>query len=68
MKIMSYKVNYYTLSIMEDSSIGNIKQGNGHFFTDAKIEKIPIILNDYLKPKKKIGVIEKIEDVKGICL
>lgn len=65
---MSYKVNYYTLAKMGDGKIGNVQQDCGHFFTDSKIEDIPKKLNDYLEQKKLIGVIEKIEDVKGICL
>ena len=65
---MSYKVNYYTLAKMEDGRSGNIKQESSHFFTDSKIEDIPNVLNKYLEPKKRIGIIEKIEDVKGLCL
>ena len=65
---MSYKVNYYALAKMEDGRIGILKQVSGHFFTDSKIEEIPNILNKYLEPKKRIGIIEKIEDVKGLCL
>jgi hypothetical protein len=65
---MSYKVNYHTLAKMDDGRIGNILQDTDHFFTDLKIEDIPKKLNDYLEPKKQIGIIEKIEDVKGICL
>lgn len=65
---MSYKVNYYTLAIMSDDKIGNIKQETGHVFTDTKIEDIPAKLNEHLKPKKRVGVIEKIEDMKGVCI
>lgn len=67
-KNMSYKVNYYTLAKMNDGKNGNIIQDTNHFFTDLKIEDIPKKLNEYLEPKKQIGVIEKIENVKGICL
>ncbi len=65
---MSYKVNYYTLVKTEDGRTGNIKQESGHFFTDNKIEEIPKILNDYLEAKKRVGVVTKIEDVKGACI
>lgn len=65
---MSYKVNYYTLAKMSDGGTGNIKQETGHFFTDSVIETIPCVLANYLEPKKRVGVIEKIENVKGICL
>jgi len=65
---MSYKVNYYTLAIMKDETLGNIKQEAGHVFTDYEIELIPEKLNEHLKPKKRIGVITKIEDVKGVCI
>lgn len=61
---MAYKVNYYTLAIMSDDRIGNIKQETGHVFT----EDIPAKLNEHLKAKKRVGVIEKIEDMKGICI
>lgn len=57
---MSYKVNYYTLAKIADGRVGNVEQDRGHFFTDSKIEDIPKILNDYLEPKKKIGIIDKI--------
>jgi hypothetical protein len=65
---MAYKVDYYKLSIMNDGHIGNINQGVGHIFTDSDIENIPQLLNDYLKPKKYVGIITKIESVGGVCL
>lgn len=65
---MSYKVNYYTLAIMNDGRTGNIKQDTGHFFTDKPIEDIPTIINDKLMPKKQVAVVVKIEDVKGFCI
>ena len=65
---MSYKVNYYTLAKMEDGRIGNIRQSTGHLFTDKEISEIPKALDDYLKKSNKVGVIEKIENVKGFCL
>lgn len=65
---MSYKVNYHTLAIMSDGHIGNVNQGLGHVFTDNDITDIPDILNKFLLAKKQIGVIDKIEDVKGYCI
>ena len=65
---MSYKVSYYTLAIMNDGGYGNIKQETGHVFTDTEIKDIPEHLNKFLEPKKRIGVIEKIEDLKGKCI
>lgn len=65
---MAYKVDYYKLSIMDDGRIGNINQGVGHIFTDSLIENIPQVLNDYLKPKKYVAIITKIENVGGVCL
>ena len=65
---MSYKVNYYTLAKLPEGKIGNIKQNDGHFYTDSKIEEIPIVLNKYLEEKNKVGVILKIEDVGGNVL
>lgn len=65
---MSYKVNYYKLYKSVDGNVGNISQGTGHIFTDAKIEEIPELLNKYLELNEKIGVITKIEDVGGECI
>jgi hypothetical protein len=65
---MSYKVNYYTLAKMSDGRTGNLEQDRGQFYTDLTIENIPKRLNEYLEPKKQIGIITKIEDVEGVCL
>lgn len=65
---MSYKVNYYTLAKMDDGRIGNIKQSTDHAFTDCVIEKIPERLNEFLAEKKRVAVIEKIENVGGCCV
>jgi hypothetical protein len=65
---MAHKVEYQTLAIMKDGTFGNINQGNGTIYTDAFIEQIPNLLNEYLVPKKLIGIIKKIESVKGNCL
>lgn len=68
---MSYKVNYYTLAILKDGTIGNILQYRGHVFTDLPIEKIPSSLDEMLgkgDKHKYVGVIENIEDVGGQCL
>ena len=65
---MSYKVSYYTLALMPDDKVGNIKQEVSHVFTDLPISEIPAKLNEFLKPKDRVGVIEKIEDVKGECM
>lgn len=65
---MSYKVTYYTLAIMENGRAGNIKQSFGHVFTDKQIPEIPEALNAFLKASDRVGVIEKIEDVKGNCI
>ena len=65
---MSYKVDYYTLSLMPDGEHGNIKQGAGTIYTDSPIETIPTILNDHLRKKKRVGIIENIKDVIGECI
>lgn len=65
---MSYKVSYYTLALMGNKGIGNINQGSGHVFTDKSIMEIPDALNEYLKPKERVGVVSKIEDVGGDLL
>lgn len=65
---MSYKVNYYTLALMPDGKAGNIRQSAGHVFTDRDIADIPAALNEYLKIKEQVGIIEKIEKVGGACI
>jgi hypothetical protein len=65
---MSYRIDYYTLSICKDGSIGNVKQSTGHVFTDSIIELHQRELDIFLKSKKKVGVINKITDVGGKCI
>ena len=65
---MSYQVNYYTLALMQDQSVGNIAQTTGVMFTDTDIEKIPELLNSHLANKKLTSVITKIEYIKGKCI
>lgn len=65
---MSYKVQYHTLAKFEDGRVGNIRQSTDHIFTDNKIEDIPKALNEYLGHKQRVGVIDKIEDVGGVCV
>ena len=65
---MAYKVNYYTLAILADGGIGNIRMSTGHVYTDKNIADIPAALNEYLKHKERVGIIEKIETVGGVCI
>jgi hypothetical protein len=65
---MSYKVDYYTLALMDDGTNGNILQEHGTVYTDAPIEQIPTILNDHLQDKKRMGVVKTIIKVEGECI
>ncbi len=63
-----YKVNYYTLALMPDGTSGNINMGNGTAYMEAPIEKIPILLDDHLSSKKRIGIITEIKKIEGECI
>lgn len=72
-----YKVDYYTLAVVKDSStgkesIGNIKQYNDILYTDFNIEDIPNALEASIANRKGIGkyvaVITNIEQIKGHLL
>jgi len=63
-----YKVNYYTLALMNDGTNGNINMGNGIAYMQAPIEKIPTLLNDHLDSKKRIGIVTEIKKVEGECI
>ncbi len=65
---MAYKVSYYTLAQLPEGKVGNIKQGEGHFYTDENIAAIPELIRQHLEPKGKVPVIQKIESVGGITL
>lgn len=65
---MSYKVEYYKLALMGDGTHGNIIQGSGTAYTDEPIERIPTLINDYLKKENRVSVVTNIERVKGKCL
>ena len=62
---MIYKVTYYTLAIMQDGSIGNVKQGYGIAYIDNVISNIPDILNRHLAPKKLVANILEIQKTEG---
>lgn len=65
---MLYKVNYYTLSKCEESSIGNIKQYSDVWYTDVCIQNIPTVLEQVLKSRKKdkyFPVVTAIEMIEG---
>ena len=65
---MSYKVDYYTLAIMDDGSNGNIKMGDGTIYTGKNLAAIPVLLDEYLKNSKLSSVITSIVKVDGECL
>ena len=65
---MSYKVEYYTLAKMPDGRVGNIKQSSKHCFTDIEISMIPEALEKHLEKDKLVAIIQKIEDVGGVCI
>lgn len=65
---MAYRVDYHTLAILPDGKIGNIRQESGHVYTDCKIEEIPAKLNEFLEQKKRVAVIQKVENVGGACI
>lgn len=65
---MSYKVDYNTLAIMEDKTVGKVSQGYGTVYTDTPIPKITELLNKHLACKKRVGIVTSIEKVKGECI
>lgn len=58
---MVYKVTFYTLAILSDGRIGNLRQNGGIFFTDNKIEDIQNAIDEHLLINHRVAVIEKIE-------
>lgn len=62
---MLYKVYYSTVAILQDGTIGNLKQGGNTLFTNHPIEEIQGVINDFLKPKKLVAVIHSIERLSG---
>lgn len=59
------KITFYTLAIMKDGKIGNLKQGGGIAYTEKGISEAESALTETLKVKNLKPVIEKIEVIKG---
>lgn len=64
-----YRVDYYTLAICEDGSIGNIKQYSDTWYTDFEISVIEGNLKIVIANRKGLNkyypVITCIEKIKG---
>lgn len=60
-----YKVEYFTLALMEDGTSGNIHQGRGVCYTDLELADVESALNRYLKTRRRCGVVTRVEKVDG---
>lgn len=64
-----YKVNYYTLAICDDGSVGNVRQYSDVWYTEQKIEEIPKELQRAINLRKGankyVPVITNIESIEG---
>lgn len=60
-----YKVEYFTLALMDDETTGNIQQECGVCYTDLELLDVERELNRYLKTKRRCGVVTRVEKVKG---
>lgn len=65
-----YKVDYYTLGICRDGSVGNIKQFSNTWYTEQKLEnnleyELKRVLNIMYGDEKYHPVITNIELIKG---
>ena len=68
--IKLYKVDYYTLAICKDKSIGNIKQFSDIWYTMKPIEILEEELNKVLELKhtrRYVSVITNIKKIQGHC-
>lgn len=64
-----YKVEYYTLAVCSDNSIGNIKQFNNTWYTENSIsvieEELKKAVNILYGNNKYIPIITNIQQIKG---
>lgn len=60
-----YKVEYFTIALMEHGTPGNIQQGRGVCYTDLELLDVERELNRYLKTKRRCGVVTRVERVDG---
>ena len=64
-----YRVDYYTLAVCQDGTIGNVKQYSDTWYTDQSIEVIPKELHRAINiikgADKYIPVITSINKIEG---
>lgn len=64
-----WKVDYYTLAVCEDGSLGNVKQYSDTWYTEHELEDLYTELQkviDAIKGKNKYHpVVERIENIRG---
>lgn len=64
-----YRVDYYTLAVCQDGTIGNVKQYSDTWYTDQEIDAIPKelqrVVNIIRGEWKYIPVITSINKIEG---
>lgn len=64
-----WKVDYYTLAVCEDGSVGNVRQYSDTWYTEYELEDLYTELQkviDAIKGKNKYHpVVERIENIRG---
>lgn len=64
-----YRVDYYTLAVCQDGTVGNIKQYSDTWYTDQNIEVIPEelqrVINIIKGSDKYVPVITSINKIEG---
>lgn len=63
-----FKVDFYTLGVMPDGTVGNVEQSRGTCYTDFDLSEIERELNWRLALKKRVAVVTKAEAVTGTVL
>ena len=59
---------YFTLAILKDGTVGNVKQSTGQFVTDLTLSQIEDALNKVFEDKKQKAFITEVKEVKGFVL
>lgn len=64
-----YRVDYYTLAVCQDGTVGNVRQYSDVWYTDQEIEVIPKelqrVVNIIKGADKYVSVIQSINKIEG---